>query len=156
MKIRFSVRAVRALTGAVLSLIGHCWAGEMKFEMRAVTEADAPNSQQYSVTLRGHTETLSLEPEASISNSDIESAKSVYGQEGPKVLIVFTEAGKKRFAELTGKYKQIAILVNGKVISAPYIRGGPLLGGSAQISGDKMTQSEVDEIVAAFNSKESK
>jgi preprotein translocase subunit SecD len=54
----------------------------------------------------------------------------------PAVTITFDSQGTQRFARLTSENtgKQFAIILDGKVISAPVIRE-PILGGTSQISG---------------------
>ena len=54
----------------------------------------------------------------------------------PVVSITFDQAGGAKFAKLTSENvgKPFAIILDGKVISAPNINE-PILGGSAQISG---------------------
>ncbi len=63
----------------------------------------------------------------------------------PVVNFRFNQAGAKRFASVTSKNvgKPFAIVLDGKVISAPVIRE-PILGGSGQISGNFTVQSAND------------
>jgi len=60
----------------------------------------------------------------------------------PVVSITFDQAGGAKFAKLTTENvgKPFAIILDGKVISAPNINE-PILGGSAQISGNFTTES---------------
>jgi preprotein translocase subunit SecD len=60
----------------------------------------------------------------------------------PVVSITFDQAGGAKFAKLTSENvnKPFAIILDGKVISAPNINE-PILGGSAQISGNFTTES---------------
>lgn len=63
----------------------------------------------------------------------------------PVVTFRFDSAGAKRFGRATSKNvgKLFAIILDGKVISAPVIRE-PILGGSGQISGSFTVQSAQD------------
>jgi len=63
----------------------------------------------------------------------------------PIVSFRFDTAGGKRFADVTRKNvnKPFAIVLDGKVVSAPVIRE-PILGGSGQISGGFTTQEAND------------
>ena len=63
----------------------------------------------------------------------------------PVVSFRFDTAGGKRFADITRKNvnKPFAIVLDGKVVSAPVIRE-PILGGSGQISGGFTTQEAND------------
>jgi preprotein translocase subunit SecD len=55
----------------------------------------------------------------------------------PKVDMTFTEEGAKLFEKITGELvgKQLAIVLDGKVMSAPVVRD-KISGGSAEITGD--------------------
>ena len=60
----------------------------------------------------------------------------------PVVNIQFDTEGGQRFARMTQQYtgKMFAIILDGKVISAPQIKE-PILGGSSQISGSFTVES---------------
>ncbi|MCL2017651.1 MAG: protein translocase subunit SecD [Alphaproteobacteria bacterium] len=63
----------------------------------------------------------------------------------PVVTMVFDSAGGRRFARLTAEHvnERFAIVLDGKVLSAPVIRG-PIPGGRGQISGNFTVQSAKD------------
>lgn len=64
----------------------------------------------------------------------------------PVISVELSEEGGKKFAEATEKsvLKKIAIVYNGKIISAPYVNE-PIYGGKLQISGN-FTMEEAEKI----------
>ncbi|MET4083805.1 hypothetical protein ABIB40_003777 [Pedobacter sp. UYP30] len=89
-----------------------------------------------------------LAKKPSITMSDILSVHKVisnYG--GYEITIVFTEAGKLKFKELTERNirKPIAIVVNNVIVSAPIINS-TISGGKANIS-DGFSEKQIDELI---------
>lgn len=90
----------------------------------------------------------------SISGDRLRDARTgvdeVTGQ--PMVMILFDDAGARKFALLTQANigKPLAIVLDGKVLSAPVINE-PILGGSAQISGG-YTQETANQMAVALRS----
>ncbi|TAN54781.1 MAG: protein translocase subunit SecD, partial [Rhodospirillales bacterium] len=72
-------------------------------------------------------------------------AQSGFSEGMPVVNFTFNTAGAKKFASITTEHvgKQFAIVLDGKVISAPVMRE-PITGGSGQISGNFTVQSAND------------
>jgi len=91
-------------------------------------------------------ETFYLHPEVVLTNEDIASASVTRWEDRPAVDLTLTEAGKEKFAEFTGANigKRAAMLVNGKLVTAPIIRA-PILEGRALINGD-FTEQEAKRI----------
>jgi preprotein translocase subunit SecD len=79
-----------------------------------------------------------------IKGDQLTNAQQTNSQQNnqPVVSITFDQAGGAKFAKLTSENvnKPFAIILDGKVISAPNINE-PILGGSAQISGNFTTES---------------
>lgn len=74
-----------------------------------------------------------------MDNSDIMGVKSGLSHQGfEEIEIVFTEEGKKKFANLTESLigKKLAILVDGQLVSAPVVRE-KITGGNVHITGSK-------------------
>lgn len=69
----------------------------------------------------------------------------------PEIEVTFTPKGRKRFAEVTRHNinKRLAILINGRIISAPVIRS-EISGGTALISGN-FTEAEASELSNKIN-----
>lgn len=108
-----------------------------------LTEAVAPSSNRK----------IYLHKTAVATNADLASARVTEdSQQNPAIAITFTKDGAKKMQEVTEKHvgKPLAILVNGKVVSAPTIRSA--VSGEAQIVG-LFTTEEVEKIVDSINGK---
>ncbi|MHA5047385.1 protein translocase subunit SecD [Streptomyces sp. SD15] len=91
---------------------------------------------------------------AEVSGTDIKSASAVFDTQstaGWKVTMDFTSGGSKKFASITGKLaqnqspqNQFAIVLDGEVVSDPYVNQA-LTGGSAEISGS-FDQTEAQDL----------
>ncbi|MGW5057243.1 protein translocase subunit SecD [Streptomyces sp. NPDC004096] len=81
---------------------------------------------------------------AEVAGTDVKKAQAVYDTQGAggwKVTMDFTSAGSKKFASITGKLaqnqspqNQFAIVLDGEVVSDPYVQQA-LTGGNAEITG---------------------
>jgi preprotein translocase subunit SecD len=103
-----------------------------KIEFRVADTQEVPGAQP--VQFEG--QTLYLDPEVVISNSDIASV-SPYSQSGKfLVSLKFKEEGARRLNEVTQKNlgKRMAVLLDGKVLMAPVIQSA--IGDSAMLEGD--------------------
>ncbi|MDA0338906.1 MAG: protein translocase subunit SecD [Proteobacteria bacterium] len=80
-----------------------------------------------------------IQSRAIVDGADLKEASGGFDQQTnePIVSFTFNQKGAKAFADVTLKNvgKPFAIVLDGKVISAPVIRS-PILGGSGQISGN--------------------
>ncbi|WP_028801483.1 protein translocase subunit SecD [Streptomyces sp. 142MFCol3.1] len=91
---------------------------------------------------------------AEVSGTDIKKAAAVYDTQsaaGWKVTMDFTSGGSKKFASITGKLaqnqspqNQFAIVLDGEVVSDPYVNQA-LTGGNAEISGS-FSQTEAQDL----------
>ncbi|MDN0196182.1 protein translocase subunit SecD [Streptomyces sp. S.PNR 29] len=82
---------------------------------------------------------------AEVDGTDVDKAQAVFNTQtgaGWTVTMDFTNAGSKKFANITGKLaqnqspqNQFAIVLDGEVVSDPYVRQA-LTGGNAEISGN--------------------
>ncbi|GAA2765953.1 protein translocase subunit SecD [Streptomyces paradoxus] len=90
---------------------------------------------------------------AEVDGTDVDKAQAVLNTQtgaGWTVTMDFTDAGAKKFADITGKLaqnqspqNQFAIVLDGDVVSDPYVRQA-LTGGNAEISGNFNQQSAQD------------
>ncbi|MFF7490877.1 protein translocase subunit SecD [Streptomyces luteogriseus] len=90
---------------------------------------------------------------AEVDGTDVDKAQAVLNTQtgaGWTVTMDFTDAGAKKFADITGKLaqnqspqNQFAIVLDGEVVSDPYVRQA-LTGGNAEISGNFNQQSAQD------------
>jgi preprotein translocase subunit SecD len=104
-------------------------------------------------TVEGSKQKVYLHQTAAATEQDIAEARVAEdSQQHPAVEIRFTEEGGKKIAKLTEqqKDKPIAILVNGKVISAPIVRS--TISKRAMITGN-FTKEEVEKLVKGINGK---
>ena len=94
-----------------------------------------------------------LHKTADATNADIAEARAVVDDNNKTFIeITFTKEGAKKMAALSEaqRDKPLAILVDGKVISAPIVRAK--FSARAQITG-KFTKEEVEKLVKAINAK---
>ena len=106
-------------------------------EFRAAQEQPAPGLTEMAVA--GGDSKVYVRGEALLTNADIKSAAlaRATGDAGsPQIEIVFTKAGRAKFVAATAQAvgKQIAILIDGRVICAPCVRE-KVTGGRAVITG---------------------
>ncbi len=105
-------------------------------------------------TVPGQKEKIYLHKAADATNEDIAEAK--VGVDGrtldPAIEVRFTKEGAKKIAKLSEEHagKPLAIVIDGKVISAPILRGK--IGERAQITG-RFTKEEAEKIAKAINGK---
>ena len=85
--------------------------------------------------------------ETAISSATVTKAPMVGGVQ---IEVTFTEAGAKRFAEITGANigKRLAMIFDGKVLSAPTIRS--VIHDKAVITG-QLTTAEAEVVANALN-----
>jgi preprotein translocase subunit SecD len=97
---------------------------------------------------RDHTETIYVQKAVLLDQTALKSATVATDplNRRPCIQIVFTKPGKKRFAEITRKNvdRRLAILINGKIVSAPVIRM-EILSDTAQITGS-LSEEEAREL----------
>ena len=108
-----------------------------------LTEARVPGSK----------EKIYLHKEVEASNADIAKATvEVDKSFNPAVGLEFTKAGAKKMAALSADHmnKPLAILIDGKVVTAPVIRAK--LADKVQITGN-FSKAEVEALAKALNTK---
>jgi preprotein translocase subunit SecD len=124
----------------------------IRLEFRRAETGSAEGLVQATVAKTG--QTIYLHKTAEITNGDIESARiddeNDYGS-GPLLELKFTKQGQRKMEKLTKEHREkpLAVLVNGKVISAPVLHG--TLSKQAVISG--LGKAEVERIVKGLKSK---
>ena len=113
-------------------------------EFRPGSQSPGPGLTK--MTVPGSERTVYVSDDVLLSNADVESAHTVSGPSGPQIEIVFTKAGAKRFTKATEQniMKPLAILVDGKLLSAPIVRE-KITGRRAVISG-QFTEQEARRI----------
>jgi preprotein translocase subunit SecD len=104
-------------------------------------------------TIAGTEEKIYLHKGADATNADIAEARvGVDGAGNPTIEVTFTKEGAKKVEAMSEKHldKPLAILIDGKVVSAPVVRAK--LSGKAEITGT-FTKEEVEKLVKAINGK---
>lgn len=105
------------------------------------------------MTLPGSERPVYVSEQVVLSNTDVKSASVYFGQYGVEIHIVFTEIGAERFACATEQniMRPLAILVDGRLLSAPIVRER-ITGGTAVISGN-FTMQEAERIADGIAEK---
>jgi SecD/SecF fusion protein len=119
-----------------------------KLEFRLVAEpGESPSDVEDLPQQRGGS-TLPVEKRVMVEGEDLVDAQASFDQNGqPDVNFRFDLRGGQRFGQVTSENvgRPFAIVLDGKVISAPRILG-PITGGSGQITGN-FTVEEADNLV---------
>jgi preprotein translocase subunit SecD len=142
------------LIAALLAVSCVAFAAEpAAFELRAVSDAPGATTIPHPLPQRdGSTETVHLESAVLLDHAAIDSAKVRRDSSGnPAIYITLKKSGRKRFGEITTAHinKRIAILVAGRLLTAPVVRE-PIHGGEVQISGN-FTDEEARGLAAMLN-----
>lgn len=115
---------------------------------------DKPRDGLEEATVEGTMEKVHLHKTAALTSADVATAKASVDPKtrDPIIEIKLTEAGAKKLEKLTGDNigRRLAIVVNGKVVSAPVIQSK--IGESANVTG-KFTQEEAEKLAAAIGGK---
>jgi SecD/SecF fusion protein len=86
------------------------------------------------------TEKLLIKKEADLTGEHVTRAFAYFDQQGYGVSLTLDGEGAKTFFDLTSQlapyHGRLAILLDGKIQSAPGIRNGAIAGGQAQITGN--------------------
>jgi preprotein translocase subunit SecD len=98
------------------------------------------------ITLASTGEKFYLHKEALMTHADIASASVVRWKAELAVEVIFTDAGREKFARLTADnvMKRLGMMVDGQLVVAPIIRA-PILEGRAIINGN-FTEEEAQRI----------
>ena len=112
--------------------------------------ADADDAAAESVPDRDGSRKFQVHREVLLDGSAVAQAAVSATEAMPTVDVTFTEDGRKRFAEIAGANvgKQLAIIFEGKVLSAPTLQSA-ITGGHAQITGH-FTAEEARAIASAL------
>jgi preprotein translocase subunit SecD len=91
-----------------------------------------------------------------VTGSDLADAEAAVdaNTQQPAILLRFDAAGARKLAAFTQENlgRALAIVLDGRVVSAPLIRE-PILGGHAQISGT-LTRTEADELAGRLRARD--
>ncbi len=120
--------------------------GSVVMEMRLAEEEPGEGLTRMTMTAWGETDAFYLHEEVLMDNRDVESASVTMWGDHPAVEILFTPQGGEEFARLTSENvgKRMAIIVNGRLVTAPIIRAS-VTSGRAIINGE-FTEDEAQRI----------
>jgi SecD/SecF fusion protein len=97
---------------------------------------------------------LLIRKKADLLGDTITRANAFFDTRGWGVHLNFNSAGGEKFGVLTKQVheegSQMAIVLDGKVISAPGVEKGAIYGGSAEISGGNMSEKEARDLASAL------
>jgi preprotein translocase subunit SecD len=130
------------------------------FELRLVVPGATPDTEQLVVVHQDRRpkgaieERLNVQKKPLLDGTTLKSAnvqKSALGK--PEILLIFTEEGTEQFADVTRKHigERLAIVIDGKVYSAPTIKSA-ILGGKAVIAGT-FSEREATELAERLSMK---
>jgi len=121
------------------------------FQFRLVLNAPSAKADAMTVVQPGAdakpAQTLYVQKKVLLDQTDLKSASVITNQPAgkPRIDITFTDAGAKRFAKVTHQNigKRLAIIIDGRLYSAPTIRS-EIPGGQAQVTGNFSAQEAID------------
>ena len=127
------------------------------FQFRLVLNAPSAKADTMTIVRPGADaqadETLYVQKKVLLDQTDLKSASVITNQPAGKLRIdiTFTDAGAKRFAKVTHQNigKQLAIIIDGRLYSAPTIKS-EIRDGKAQITGNFSVQ-EANDLAAKIN-----
>jgi preprotein translocase subunit SecD len=127
---------------------------DMSANQQDVQQGRAPPGSQV-LPMADGTGFIAVKRRVMVSGEQVIKANQGYDQDGrPDIELGFNTAGARRFARATQENvgKPFAIILDDKVLSAPNINE-PILGGSAQITGNFTVQSAHDLAVSLASGK---
>jgi preprotein translocase subunit SecD len=128
------------------------------FEIRMVYDQSTPNTTELELTRKisareTSTQKLIVGNRALLDVNSVMSAKVIKdpNTKGPQISLKFNESGQKKFSKITRENvgRQLAIVINGKLIMAPRINE-EISGGTAMIVGD-FSETEAKETADRIN-----
>ncbi len=142
------------LTGcAIVILFGSVLQAQAQFTINAAAEDSVPGWQKMDIEGRS----VWVNPTPAITSSDIQGAEPATDRNyGNFVKVIFTDAGARKMRELTTAQmnKPIAIVLDGKLISAPRVRS--VISNEGIITGKPpggLSIEEVRRILTSVNQK---
>ena len=129
--------------GRIKSLLGKT--ANLTFQF--ITQNSEESFGTEKLQFEGESEEAIVSKRIILSGDNLVDAKPTMDTQSNETVVSFTldRVGTKKFGKATsrGVGKRLAIILDGKIISAPSVRE-PILGGSGQISGDFTFQSATD------------
>lgn len=111
-----------------------------------MTSGHAPSGTEFMPMLEAPEQKIPVYSRVEVSGENLKDSQADFDQNNmPVVTTVFDTTGARKFAKLTSEHvnERFAIVLDGKVLSAPVIRE-PIAGGRGQISGGFTLQGAKD------------
>ncbi|HZL41892.1 MAG TPA: hypothetical protein VFD66_01275, partial [Verrucomicrobiae bacterium] len=130
----------------------------VSFELRFIVDAPSADAERMILVSPGTNsglrdlQPLYVQKEVMLDQTAVQSAQVFRDALGrPQVEFTLTDAGRKRFAEVTRQHigKRLAIVIDGRVQSAPWIRS-EITGGKGVIEGNFFDR-EAQELASRLN-----
>jgi preprotein translocase subunit SecD len=141
------------IAGIAFILFGGVLQAQAQLTMNAAANEPVAGWQKMEIEGRS----VWVNPTPALTSADIQGAEPASNRDyGNFVAIVFTDAGSKKMQELSTAQmnKLIAIMLDGKVISAPRVRS--VISNNGVITGkapDGLTLDEVRRILTSVNQR---
>jgi len=108
-----------------------CAEDQGSFRLSKVVDPDAPGAVEMRDAKGQGSHTVWVDSTVLLSQNDIARA-SVVDADPVRIRFEFTDAGRKKFSEITKRFtgKQIAVVIEGRLLSAPRVNeqiSGPLM-----------------------------
>ena len=138
------------IVGVIVTLLAGILNGQSPVEIRAAAATAVTGWQQMSAPSGS---AIWVAPEVQLTSRDIARAEArTLPDGGPAVAIVMTDTGAKKLAALTSSQhdKPIALMLDGKVIWAPTVRG--TIDREAVLTGGPggLTKVQIERLIASF------
>ena len=123
----------------------------VKFEVRRAESKPAEGLTE--ATVAGTKMKVYLHKEADLTGEDVDKARAAVDDQGrPAIEVIFTKEGARKMARLSEQHtgKPLAVLFDGKVISAPVIRAR--FSARALVTG-MFSEGEAEKLAKAITGK---
>jgi preprotein translocase subunit SecD len=142
--------ATFVIVGVIVGLLAGVLNGQSPVEIRAASTSVVTGWLQMSSPAG---DPLWVAPDVRLTSADFARAEArTLADGGPAVALVLNESGTKKMADLSAAQpnKPIALIVDGKVIWAPVVRGA--IGKEALLTGGPggLTKAQIDRLLASF------
>jgi len=138
------------IVGAIVTLLAGVLNGQNPVEIRAAASTAVTGWQQMSSPSGA---AIWVAPDVRLTSADIARAEARNDPDaGPSVAMVLTDEGARKMASLSAEQanKPIALLLDGKVIWAPVVKGS--IGKEVRLTGGNggLTKEQIDRLIASF------
>ena len=138
------------IVGAIVTLLAGILNGQTPVEIRKASSTAVSGWQQMSSP---GGDPLWVAPDVQLTSADFARAEARTDRDaGPSVAILLTDEGAKKMAALSAVQdnRPIALLLDGKVIWAPVVKGS--IGKEVRLTGGNggLTKAQIDRLIASF------